>query len=314
MARQAGATIKSLRTRQQSRLSLATCEKCGQSHVRDGKPTCVHHTTDENGDEWPCANFPLKGRDICWFHGGRTPTGPASKFWKHGAYSKHLPTRYKHAFELALTDPEITSVKYQLALLDAREAELLKRLDTEESGVLWAQIKAAGAELKRAMEKGKPEVQQAVANALVNRIDTWANSEMQWQELYQIFEMRRKLAETERRREEGLNAHLTLDEMTKIAAFLAGWMRRYVPDNAALRSASAELSQFFGLFQPTPQGSVIDAEVLSDLPAVKAPAMPKQADALNGAVMGMTPLVTTPETKRGAAKSHDRKTRKRPHK
>lgn len=235
---------------------------------------------------------------MCWFHGGRTATGPASPFWKHGAYSKYLPTRYKHAFELSLSDPEITSVKYQLALLDSREAELLKRLDTSESGVLWAKIKEAAAQLKQVMTSGKPDLQQVIANDLVNRIDTWADNDAQWAELYQIFEMRRRLADTERKREEGLNAHLTLDEMTQIAAFLAGMLRRYITDGKTLRSASVELSEFFGLFQsqqPLIEAELVSSEVgesgeraVSDSPAVVVPPMPKDADSLNGAVMSLS--------------------------
>lgn len=284
-------------------LSTAKCEKCGKKHVRadkDGveKPSCQGHKDDpETGELWPCGNWPMQDRHICFYHGGRTPVGPASPHWKHGAYSKHLPTRYLHAFELSLSDPELSSMKYQLAMLDAREQELLRRLDTGEAGVLWELVERAAQTLEIALEKGSKNVQQTVTADLLKNLKAWVNNETQFNELYRIWELRRKLAETEGKREERLNAHFTIDDMTKMAAFLAGMLRRYMPDQKTLRAASNELSQFFGVYRAPiieaevvqPDGSVEKVRSLpGGEPEIELPPLPKNAVALSGAAMALS--------------------------
>jgi len=293
-----GRSIQAHRKARPKLTPAVVCKECGNLHIVRGDPTrpsCIHHTTRDDGTLMPCGNPPLKNRNVCFFHGGRTPTGPASRFWKHGAYSQHLPTRYLHAFELSLRDPELTSMKYQLALLDARETELIKRLDTSESGAAWVMVKELAVELKNALDGGHKNLLASTTVALLNAMDVGISDNAQWAELYAIMELRRKISETERKREEGLKAHMTLDEMTKVASFIAGLMRRYVPDQKALRHASLELSEFFNVFQDQPiiEGEVIEipaemakAEkmVAKAVPLAELPAKPGPYD---GAVMAL---------------------------
>jgi len=297
-----GKSVQAMR-RERPVLSTAVCRECGKRHVKTDtsgnvKPSCQGHKHDpETGELLPCENWPMHQRHICYYHGGRTAIGPAHPGWKHGAYSKYLPKRYLHAFEMSLADPELSSMKYQLALLDAREQELLRRLDTNEAGVLWEIVQRAAETLETALEVGTKNVQQTLTADLLKNLKKWASNESLFGEIYKIWELRRKLAETENKREERINAHLTLDDMTKMAAFLAGMLRRYVQDQKALRAASNELSEFFGVYR----APVIEAEVVQDdgtvktvrqLPTgveeIKLPPLPKNACALSGAAMALS--------------------------
>src|SRR5262249_44606649 len=78
-------------------------------------------------DGTPCQARPYpNGR--CRVHGGATPGGFASANFKHGKYSRFLPRGLTDAYEAALRDPELLSLREDVALLESRIVELLKRI------------------------------------------------------------------------------------------------------------------------------------------------------------------------------------------
>src|SRR4051812_32142589 len=94
----------------------------------------------------PCHLAPMpNGR--CRMHGGATPRGPALPQFKHGRYSRSLPTRLAAQYEAAQSDPVLMELRDEIALNDARLADLLGRVDTGESGSLWGAAAKAHAAL-----------------------------------------------------------------------------------------------------------------------------------------------------------------------
>src|SRR5690349_13713695 len=88
----------------------------------------------------PCKGAPMpNGR--CRLHGGKTPSGIASPQYKTGRYSRVLPTRLQSRYDAARTDAALLELRDDISLLDARLEDLLSRVDTGESGVLWASLK-----------------------------------------------------------------------------------------------------------------------------------------------------------------------------
>lgn len=76
----------------------------------------------------------------CRLHGGLTPAGAAHPAFIHGRYSKYLPTRLSERYRTAATDPDLLALGSEVALLDARLAELVERTNATEAGVVWAEI------------------------------------------------------------------------------------------------------------------------------------------------------------------------------
>jgi hypothetical protein len=87
-----------------------------------------------------CKRWVTPGRDVCRFHGGKVPRGPALPQFRHGRYSRFLPSRLAATYQTAAKDPELLSLRRELALVDARLDDLLQRVDTGESGALWAPL------------------------------------------------------------------------------------------------------------------------------------------------------------------------------
>ena len=79
---------------------------------------------------------------VCRVHGGQSRAGFEHPSLKHGRYSKHLPTKAMAEFQQALHDPELLSLRNDIALVDVRLNELVAGLsgDTLPDTPTWREI------------------------------------------------------------------------------------------------------------------------------------------------------------------------------
>lgn len=115
--------------------------------------------------------------------------------YKHGRHSRHLHPGLLERYAESLTDTQLVALKDEIAMLDVRTGELVGRLETGESEILWEEarrlIKAVQA------NRGGPEA-AAHLKDLFEIIERGAGLESSWSELREIFQDRRKLTESER--------------------------------------------------------------------------------------------------------------------
>jgi hypothetical protein len=87
----------------------------------------------------PCERAPMpNGR--CHKHGGKTPRGVASTQFVNGRRSKDIPSRLTERYQEALVDDELLALRDDVALIDARLGDVLGRVDSGESGRIWAEL------------------------------------------------------------------------------------------------------------------------------------------------------------------------------
>jgi hypothetical protein len=86
-------------------------------------------TSKRSGER--CRKHAMRGRNVCLAHGGKTPRGAASPHFKTGRYSRSLPGRLVAAYEEALSDPRLLSLRDDIALTDAMLMETLSQLDDD---------------------------------------------------------------------------------------------------------------------------------------------------------------------------------------
>ncbi len=150
-----------------------------------------------------CEAWAMKGKDVCYHHGGKSPTGAGSPHFRHGRRSKDLPARLSERYEEALSDSAYIELRDEVALLDARVGDVLSRVDRGESGRWIAGVKDAFKRFEKAersrsddapeqLEEARQELRAAINGATLDYAA--------WEEIYGLIEQRRKLAETERRR------------------------------------------------------------------------------------------------------------------
>ena len=149
----------------------------------------------------PCKRAPVRGRRRCRLHGGATPWGPASPHWRTGRHSRVLS-------RLGL------GRAYQRAINDPEMVNLREEIAVVDARVLL--------------------LLESLATAGAGDDRTWAK-------IYEAIELRRRLTETQSRLLERLDGTLTGDQVIAFVAVLAGLVKEYVPDPAALKALLGEM-------------------------------------------------------------------------
>jgi hypothetical protein len=191
----------------------------------------------------PCQRWALAGRGRCRLHGGKSLAGTACPHFHSGRYSAYVPQRLRERYEQAEHDPALLSLKSEVALTDARLADLLARVDTGESGQLWATLKKAHEEFKvyrLAGDVPKMNVTLAKIEALLNSA---VDDHQAWAEIGTLVEQRRKLAESESKRLITLQQMLSAEEAMVLMRNMVDIVTRHVSDRQALSAIVVEMRQ-----------------------------------------------------------------------
>lgn len=189
-----------------------------------------------------CGANAVTGRDVCYHHGGKTPQGISLPQTKSGRYSKHLPTRLLSTYEAANGDPDILALRDEVALIDARLAELLTRIDTGETGASWRELQEAFRELRIALKDRDPGESQLLLG-LGDLIESGASDEAAWTEIRATLEQRRRLVESERKRLVEMQQMVGADQAMLLVRSLVASVREHVRDPAILRAITDDLGK-----------------------------------------------------------------------
>jgi hypothetical protein len=193
--------------------------------------------TKRNG---PCKQ-PAMPNGKCWLHGGKSPRGLAHPRTTHGRYSKDLPTRLAGRFEDALNDPQLGMLQSELALLDTRIGEMITGLDTEQYGSLWGEVAQARNNIKRAMETGKGRTLEDAYNHLDSIVESAQSDIETWDKIFELIEQRRKLVDSERKRQMDLQQVITTEQSMLLVTTLIRAVTEHVTDKRQLAAISNEI-------------------------------------------------------------------------
>ena len=182
----------------------------------------------------------MHGSHLCYMHGGKTPRGHALPQTTHGRYSKDLPTRMAPRYADALADTELLSLRDDVAVVDARIAELLARIDAGESGRIWAQLIQAKSDLLKATE----ETERRLALAEILRLIDKGNADwMVVEDIVHLQDHKRKLGESERKRLIEMRQIITAEQAAVLLGAITDVIVRNVTDRDTRARISAELTR-----------------------------------------------------------------------
>ncbi len=174
-------------------------------------------------------------------HGGKHPRGIASPHFKTWRYSKHLPSRLAAQYIAAESDPRLLELRDEVALTDARLADLLGRVDTGESGALWAQLKQARADLLLAQRASDKAKQVEALNLIMDTISQGHADYRAWAEIGGVIEQRRKLVESERKRLIDMQQTLTVERAMLLIGAISGVIKAHVHDRTTLAAIGRDI-------------------------------------------------------------------------
>ena len=176
-------------------------------------------------------------------HGGKSLRGLAATDQRANLrHSKYIPGRLLERYQTAAADSELLELRQEVALVDARLSDLLQRVDTGESGKLWADVFSTWEDMKTAVAaKDKKKQQQAAAklDALISR---GASDYQAWSEIQIIIEQRRKLVESERKRLVDMQQYITSQQAMTLVAAMIGIIKENVRDRDTLQNISTAVN------------------------------------------------------------------------
>lgn len=191
-------------------------------------------------DGQPCESPHIKKNGLCKMHGGNSRAGVQSGPWKHGRYSafaKALPARFRQAYEAALNDDGLLSLRNEIALTDVRTFELLEQLGDASGSEAWVEARRYAMLIRTEARKDEPDLDKLMdlASTLADIADNGVEEHRKWKEVRDQTDHRRKLVESERGRIKELHSMLSANEALTLAARFVDIVMKHVtaPDTRA---------------------------------------------------------------------------------
>ena len=188
-----------------------------------------------------CKAKAMRGKRVCYHHGGRTPSGFAFPHHKTGRHSKDLPARLLARYETAISDPDLLELRDEIAVTDARLSDVLTRVDRGESGQMWRELKTRWDAHLNARAEGDMEAERATLDEMGNLIQRGMADDAAWGEAMRLIDQRRRLVESERKRRVELQQVLTADQAMVMVTTLIDAVRRNVKDQKTLSAISNDI-------------------------------------------------------------------------
>lgn len=190
----------------------------------------------------PCKAWAIEGSDRCRAHARlrgemtRFPAGPQNPNYKHGRYAKVLPARLLETYEAAIADPELLAQREEIAMLTARMRDVVARVDTGESGRIWAELKAAAAEMVLAKKMNDSQGVSIAFAQILKLINAGHEDYAAWEDVRGLALDRSKLIKQEGDRIIKAKLFLTAEQgvnmLVHVANAINDTLSRHVPEKA----------------------------------------------------------------------------------
>lgn len=188
----------------------------------------------------PCTRPAMHGSTKCYHHGGASLKGIAAPNYQGKGFSRHLPALMKDLYDESYHDPELLSTRKDAALLDARIAVLLSRVDTGEAGKAWKDARGSFADLQEAFaNRDAGKISRALTD-LDSVLGRGLSDYTAWNELQSCLDQRRRLVESERKRLIEAQQVVTVEESMLLVSALLESVRRVVTDRKQLSAVQDE--------------------------------------------------------------------------
>jgi hypothetical protein len=178
-----------------------------------------------------CGRPASKGRNTCKFHGGTSAVSVAHPAYKTGKYSKYIPGSMLDSYAQAERDPELLSMRSEIALAEARVVALLGRVDTGESGKIWQELKATWKIFTTTRDDVEKKDSLRELGSLINR----GHLDFQtWDAVFQAVEQKRRLQESEMRRRVAMSAMVDIQDAMALIGRILDIVRTEIHDAPTL--------------------------------------------------------------------------------
>lgn len=213
--------------------TLASSKKPRSAHMCEG-------TSKQCG--LPCRQKKAKGSRFCRHHGGHHSKGISAPSFKNGKTSKYAPAGILEEFTAAMEDRQLLSLRQDIALLHARIQQLIKRLNSGESGSLWSDLKDAYLDLRSAFNEDDESLQESCLQIIHGIIHAGIQEEAIWKAVTDAIEKKSQLISREWRMMVDMHQVLTIEEAMSLVGRIILSVKEHVHDHGVLTSISNDIA------------------------------------------------------------------------
>lgn len=188
----------------------------------------------------------------CRLHGGASLRGAESPTFKHGRRSKYIMAgkRVQKAYEAALDDPDLASLRHELAALDAMVTDMADGLEGTDRQAL-AKLRANQAAIRESIQAGDADKLNAAMDGQDELLEAGQKRMQLVFDLADLMEKRSRIAAREHRRMVQLDVMVRFDELLGRIGLMMETVRQHVPDIATVGLIATAWQQILG---PYPRG------------------------------------------------------------
>jgi hypothetical protein len=145
-------------------------------------------------------------------------------------------------YQEALDDPRLLELRDDIALLDARLAELIGRVsgDVDVGPVRWRELQNLFKAYNAAIQAGKTEDVEAIYAAMFALINKAVSDYAVWDTIQEAIQQRRRLVESERQRLVQMQQMVTAEQAVSAMTALVSAVRANVRDSVVLANIQTE--------------------------------------------------------------------------
>lgn len=185
-------------------------------------------------------------------HGGKSLSGVAAPHYAGAGRSRVVPERWAESYQGAQEDPDLLSLRHDIAITDAQIDELVSKLpDTQEEVAVFESFVSTFGQMKgqylilsneRTQFARKQKAQEEfyrlfeAASLLQNQVTRYRMQELEISgRVMELREQRRKLVDSETKRLTAAVQSIRVDSVKAILWALLDILRREIPDRKLLQ-------------------------------------------------------------------------------
>ena len=213
-----------------------------------------------------CRQSAMHGKTVCAIHGGKTPSGFGLPQTKTGKYSRVLPIALAARYHEGIANPELLSVRDDIAVAESRLADLFARLDGGESGQLWRDLRQALTFFETALATGDRGGLHGALETMRRLITRGTSDYAAWEDIHRTWIARCRLTETEHKTLMVQQQMVTVEQLNVYLALVTHALQQSVAAHtdqdtarAILGAAGTELKKLVALGDRGPMGPAAQA-------------------------------------------------------
>lgn len=154
-----------------------------------------------------------------------------------------MPTRMVGGFLKSLKDPDLVSVRKEMAVAEERIRDLIKRVDIKEAGELWRAMRRAVREFRLAQKRDDAPAAAKALREMESLADEGIADYAAWDEVAKWIMVSVRLKDTERRLLEAQQQSISVERALLFATNLLESVKRNVDDPRVLNAINADFAR-----------------------------------------------------------------------